>query len=249
MKPITKGWVKIIFNICIIGLMVYSIIFVITTVKANKQYKAKIAVLDADIRKEEGKVKAKEDQVLELKEGREKDKAAAAEKIRKMEENQKRELSKIKIERDEWKEKVKELPASEVVVETRIILIQRAKENVTIEIWERPGGILFSLDTAKTNLAVLGDFSLVEEERDRWKDDYFKAMSVIEDKDNTLALDEEIFIGLDDINFNLEGIIKKKDEKFSLSEKRFKARWWKGFKQGVPIGGGVVLLIWLILGK
>lgn len=215
----------------------------------SKQYKEKIAVLDTDIQQ----LRA-ENHVIggindDLRMARAEDKAAADQKIAEMKENQKKELARIGKERDEERVRVENLPAPEVVVETKIILIQRARENVVIELWERPGGILFSLDTAKTNLAILVDFSFVEKKRDQWKADYFKAMEAIKKKNEIIATDEEIFIGLDDINFNLEGIIEKKDEEFNLSEKRNVQMYWKGVKTGGLVLGIIGFIGGFVLGK
>lgn len=245
MKFLRKNWLKIIIVIA----AAWPLISYLDGRLSEKQHKAKIKTLDIDVqrlRAENNVIGSIND---DLRTARAEEKAAADEKIAEMKENQKKELARIDREREEERTRVENLPPSEVIVETKIILLQRARENVAIELWERPEGILFSLDTAKTNLAVLVDFSFVEKKRDQWKDDYDEAMSIIDDKDHTLALDEEIFIGLDDINFNLEGIIEKKDEKFSLSEKRNRAMYWKGIKQGAPIGGGIVLLLWLVFGK
>ncbi len=248
MKWLARNLLNILAVLCTMLLLVI-ILNVIKSIKDEKQYKRDIENLEIDVKRLRTANKSIGDIVKDLRTTRAEENAAANEKIAEMEENQKKELARIDKEHDEERARVENLPASEVVVETKVILIQKAKENVAIEIWERPGGILFSLDTAKTNLAALNDFSFVEKKRDQWKEDYFKAMDVIKDKDHTLALDEEIFIGLDDINFNLEGIIEKKDEKFDLSEKCNVQMYRKGIKHGAPIGGGIVLLLWLVFGR
>ena len=237
MKWLKKNWGWILVTI----IMIWGFFSVLDMAKNNKQYKEEIENLDIDIQRLESVNEIKEGIIADLRIVRTEENAAADKKIAEMKENQKRELARIGSERDEWKAKVKDMPPSVVVVEIRAIL-------KTDEVWERPDGILFSLVAAKDCLAILGDFSLVEE-RDRWKDDYFKAMDVIKEKDNIIAIDEFIFDYFDDICFTKDGIIGKEREKFRLSEKRNRQSWWRGIKAGAPIGGAVVALFWLILGR
>ncbi len=245
MKWLAKNWIKISI---VIGIILIAI-GVIGLMKDNERYKRDIENLDIDIQRLEVVNDVKEGIIVDLRTKRAEDKVAAGKEIADIKENQKRELARIGREREEERVRVENLPASEVVVETKIILIQRAKENVAIEIWERPEGILFSLDTAKTNLAILVDFSLVEEERDQWKDDYNKAMDVIKKKDKIIAGDDFIFFCFEAVTFNLKEISKKKDEKFNKSEKRNVQSWWRGAKTGGLIFGIIGFIGGFVLGR
>lgn len=238
MKFLRKNWLKII----LIAVIVWTACFVYLDSKiAEKQYKENIENLDIDVQRLRSVNKSIRSVNDALRKARAKEKAAADKKIAELEENQKRELVRIGTERDEWKAKVKDMPPSVIVVEIRTIL-------KTDEIWERPDGILFSLVAAKDCLAILGDFSIAEE-RDQWREDYFKVMGVIKDKDNIIAISDEIIIGIDDINFNLEKIIEKKDEKFKLSEGRNRQMYWKGARTGGIAGGILGFVLGLILNK
>lgn len=240
MKWLKKNWLKILVVLWIIGGAI-TIIFCLDVLIANKQYKENQKNLKSDILQLERKNKVGEIVIKDLLTARAKDKVDSDKAIVDLKSNQKRELARIGTERDEWRAKVKEMPPSVVVTEIRTVL-------KTDEVWERPNGILFSLVAARDCLAMLGDFSLVEE-RDQWRDDYFEAMGVIGKKDEIIAGDEILFKSLRAVNFNLKKIGKKKDEKFSLSEKRNVQMYWKGIKHGAPFGGGIVLLIWLVFGK
>jgi len=241
MEWLKRNWLWILIIIATWG-VISGVISVNALIKDNRQYKADIESLNNNIKREEQKVEAKEDKIAELRASREHDKTLAGERVRKMEENQKRELAKISAERDEWMAKVKVMPPSELVLEIKVIL-------KTDEIWGRPDGVLFSLTAAKDCLAILGDFSIAEDERDQWKADYFKAMDVIKDKDGIIAGDELIFTCFDAIIFTKDKIIGKERERFRLSERRNVASYWRGIKQGAPVGGGIVLLLWLVFGK
>ena len=232
-----KNWL----NVTLIIVVALFIISYLDLGLANKQYKAKIATLDIDIQHLRANNKTIRGINNDLRIVRAEDKAAAEKKIADMEENQKRELARIGTERDKWKAKVKVMPPSELMLEIKVVL-------KTDEVWERPDGILFSLVAAKDCLAILGDFSIAEE-RDRWKDDYFKAMESIKEKDNIIATDEFIFHNFDAICFTKDEIIDKEREQFALSEKRNVASYIKGLKHGAPIGGAVIALLWLVLGR
>ena len=237
MKWLAKNWLKIIIVIGI-GLIV---IHYFDVRILNKLYKKKIEILDVGIKKKERKIEAIEGINSDLMDERKKAKAASDKKIRKMKDNQKKALARISAESDKWKARVKEMPASTVVIKIRTIL-------KTDEVWERPDGILFSLVAARDCLAVLGDFSLVKE-RDQWKDDYHKAMDRIKEKDDIIATDEFIFYNFDAICFTKDGIIEREREKFSLSENQNKASWWRGVKQGGLVLGIIGFIGGLVLGK
>lgn len=145
-------------------------------------------------------------------------------------------------ERNEWRDMVRNMPASVVVIETRQAL-------QTEEIWEREDGVFFSLSAARTNLNVLGQFTLLEEERKTLVEAY--ELSRIEN-----ANLQRIIIGERAINANLKEqrandqlIIGNWRDKFDLSEGMRKRARAKGRKEGGVVGFLIGLLGGLFLGK
>lgn len=237
MKFLKENWLKIIIVLVIAWLI---IAYLDGKIK-DKQYRKNIEDKNIEIAKGEKKVKVIMGMNDDLRDERKKAKAASDKKIAKMKENQRKELARIGLELDGWKARVKEMPASTVVIKIRTIL-------KTDEVWERPDGILFSLIAARECLAVLGDFSLVKE-RDQWKADYNEAMSIIKEKDDIIATDEFIFYNFDAICFTKDGIIEKEREKFSLSEGRNRASWWRGVKSGGLVLGIIGFIGGFVLGR
>lgn len=244
MKWLKKNWLKILIAIVVIWAVtsgISGVVDIVNLIKDNKQYKENIGIKDEEISKLKNSNRISENIIKDLMSSRENEKDAVREEIKKMEKNQKKELARIGKERDEWKKKVKDLPASVVVIKIRKILN-------TDEIWERPDGILFSLEASKDCLAILGDFSLVEK-RDRWKADYFTAMEKVSDLNKLLTVDEEIFYYFNDISLTKDEIDGLRIDKFNLSNSQKRKNYWKGLKLGVPVGAILGLLIGLALGK
>lgn len=237
MKWLKKNWLKIIIIISIAWL----IISYLDGRLSEKQYKQDIENLDYEISRKERANEVKDEIIAGLEGEIERKEVVIAEKDKARAEGE-RENARIALDRDKWKAKVKDLPASIVVVETRVIL-------ETDEVWERPEGILFSLSAAKTNLAILGDFSLVEEDRDKWRDNYGIAVSEIADLKGVIVDVKNVSLTKDGKILDLNGIITDWTGKFNRSEKRNVQSWWRGAKLGAPIGGGIVLLLWLVFGK
>jgi len=153
------------------------------------------------------------------------------------------EIGAIREERDSWKDKVEEMAPSEVVVETRRVLN-------CANIFERPDGVLFTLDCARINLRALrtGEFSL--------------AMPDIKKLEEKVTLQDANMLDLNKKIVGLEGIIVEKDsqivgergiskdweEKFDLSEKRGKKARAKGRKEGAVVAT-IVIIVVFFLGK
>ncbi len=236
-----KYGLKILFIILAIWCILFGISSVVGLINNNKQYEARIESLDKVISQKESFIKA-EQEIIKGLEGEIKRIEVVVEEKDKARAKGEKENARIKRDRDKWKEKVENLPASVVVIETRIIL-------ETKEVWEKPDGILFSLTAAKDNLAILGDFSLVEEDRDKWKDNYNIAKSEIGNLKVIIVKERKAKVAKDRQIFSLKGINVKWEEKFNLSESQKRKRWWKGIKTGVIAGSLVGLLFGFVLGK
>ncbi len=142
----------------------------------------------------------------------------------------------------EWRDKVKNMPASIIVIETRQAL-------QTEEVWEREDGVLFSLSAARTNLNVLGQFSLLEEERKTLTEAY--ELSRIENAKlrQIIKFERTISANLTEQRANDQLIIGNWRDKFDLSEDQRKRARGKGRKEGGILGFIIGLAAGFFLGK
>lgn len=239
-KWFANNWFKILITIWMIGGAI-TIIFCLDAWIGNKQYKKDIEKLERDIAQIEHRNDVIKEENSALKDERERDKAIiAADKI-KMKKDEEM-IAEIQGEMSVLEERTRKLPLSTVVIETRIALNTRE-----IEAYQE--GVLFSLTAARTNLAILQGFSLLEDDRDKLQVNYDRAKGALEKAEKVIAIDEEMFYNFDDITFNLEDIIEKKDEKFDESEKRNVQSYWKGIRLGAPAGILFGLILGFVLGK
>jgi len=153
--------------------------------------------------------------------------------------------SKLRIEELEKEEAevgaiVAELPPSQLVEDTRMIL-----ECAEIELTE--DGVLFSVACAQSNLVKLKRFSLVENK-------YDEAIFALSKSEEALHFQERVAWNLygvawklGDQILNLKVIGKRKDKKFELSEKQRRKSWWNGLKIGLVIGGGLTITFVIIM--
>lgn len=153
-----------------------------------------------------------------------------------------RRIREIMGERNEWRDRVRNMPATVVVIETRQAL-------QTEEIWEREDGVLFSLSAARTNLNVLGQFTLLEEERKTLVEAY--ELSRIENVNlqKIIIAERVISANLTEQRANDQLIIGNWRDKFDLSEGMRKKARTKGRKEGTALGGLFVTILWIVLGK
>ncbi len=237
MKWLKNNW----FGIIIIISVALLILAVWGGRLEEKQYKKKIEMKNENIRKLENSNRA-DQQIIKGLEGEIKRIEVVVEEKDKARAKNEKDIVRIKRDRDKWKEKVNSLPASVVVIETRIIL-------ETYEIWEKPDGILFSLTAAKDNLAILGDFSLVEEDRDKWKDNYNIAKSEIGDLKGIVVKKDGIITKKDGQLSKKDGIIEEWKGKFNLSNSQKRKSYWKGAKAGGIVVGIISFLFGLAIGK
>lgn len=231
-----KNWLRILIGVLII-FFCYSLIDLVIS---NKEYKKRIKEKDENIAQLKRDIDESEKRVDFFIEDARKWYLAAAEKEEKMKEKD-QEIKKINDERKKLKEKIKQMPASTVVVRTTEILDCR-------EILEQQQGILFSLFCARKNLTYLEDFSLVKKEKNKLNDNYSLAKGEISDLKNVL-LDKDGIIQEKDSQLASKGeIIENWRDKFSISEKRNKKSWWKGLRTGGVIGGIVGGILGFLLG-
>jgi chromosome segregation ATPase len=232
-----ENWVKVLIGI-LIAFFCYSLVDLLIS---NREYKKRIKERDESIAQLRRDIDESEKRIDFYVEDARKWYLAATEKEERIKEKED-EIRKIAEERKELQEKIKQMPASTIVVRTSEILDCK-------EILEQQQGVLFSLSCARKNLSYLEDFSLVKKEKAELEDSYGLAKGEISDLKNAL-LSKDGIIQEKDTQLVDEGkIIEDWKAKFDLSEKRNKKSWMKGLKTGGIIGGILGLLTGLLLGR
>jgi hypothetical protein len=140
------------------------------------------------------------------------------------------------------KKKIKEMPAPQVVIRT-IEIIQ------CDDVVQQDQGIIFSLDCAKNNLAVLEDVFYFKKEALDWAGQFFTSQAEVSDLKNVIIGKDGAYAERGVQLTDAYGIIDEWEGKFNLSEKRGKRSWKKGFKLGGTIGGILGFLAGFVLGK
>jgi len=145
-------------------------------------------------------------------------------------------------EKRELKKQIREMPITQVVIRTIEII------NCP-DVIQQEQGIVFTLDCAKDNLVVLENVFYFKKEALDWADQFFTSQNeVVNLKDALREFDKaykERGVQLTDAY----AISVEWEDKFNLSEKRGKAKWWKGLKTGGIVGGILGLLAGFVLGK
>jgi len=133
-----------------------------------------------------------------------------------------------------------ELPPSQLVEDIRIIL-----ECAEVELTE--DGILFSEVCARSILARLKKFSLVENK-------YNEAVLALSKSEEALHFQERVSWNLygvawklGDQILNLKVIGKKKDQKYELAEKQRRKSWFNGVFIGFTIGAGITVMFVIVI--
>lgn len=156
-------------------------------------------------------------------------------------EKHKANVVKIEKEKQELKDRIAALPPTQVVVHTVEILQVGLKE-----IMLQPQGILFSLFAGKKNLTFLEEFTLIKKQYS----EITMALSKSEKSGKKLSkANTEMKVAIVEKDSQLLGWERAEVEwfnKFSLSEKRGKSKWWRGVKTGSIVGAGIVILIKLV---
>jgi len=145
-------------------------------------------------------------------------------------------------EKRELKKIIREMPITQVVVRTIEII------NCP-DVVQQQQGIVFTLECSKKNLTVLeASFSLKKKVVD-WTEKFNTSQAEVSDLKNVITGKDGV---IKEVRGQLVGeyeIIKEWTDKFNLSEKRGKAKWWKGLKTGGIIGGILGFLGGFVLAK
>ena len=231
-----RNWLKILIGFGILVLIYSGLDSIVTRITYKKQIKEKdlnISELSQEIRESE----KREDSWMK---SSQKNYALAIEKEKKLRQKD-REIMKKIAEKRELKKKIREMPATQVVVRT-IEIIQCA------EVQQQAQGIVFSLSCAKENLTVLeGSFSL-KREVDDWKGQYTTCLGEVSDLKNVIVAKDGVIAERGVQLGKKDGAIKEWEGKFILSENRGKRSWWKGIKTGGTVGGIAGFLLGFFLG-
>jgi len=213
----------------------------IEAVIAKYQFKKSIKEKDASISELWGKIGESKKREAKWKASSEKNWDLAMEKesfLRKKDKEMRVKLA----EKRALKKKIREMPATQVIVRTIEII------NCP-DVVQQQQGIVFTLDCSKKNLTILeASFSLKVDVAD-WTEKFNTSQGEVLDLKNVItSKDGEI----KEVKGQLVGedkIITEWTDKFNLSEKRGKRSYWKGLKTGGIVGGILGLLAGFFLGK
>lgn len=232
-----QNWGKVIVGFVIVFLLYGGIDGLVS----KFQYKKKQKKLDTEIIELQQGIKASKGREEAWEKSSNENYALAMEKEVKL--RRKDQEMRVKIaEKRALKKKIKAMPATQVVVRT-IEIIQ------CDDVAEQTQGIVFTLDCSKKNLTVLeASFSLKRDVAD-WMEKFNTSQAEVSDLKNVITAKDGV---IKEVRGQLVGedkITEKWTNKFNLSEKRGKTKWWKGFKTGSTIGGIAGGIIGFLLGK
>jgi len=233
-KFIKRHWLLIVVGLVILFLTIGGIDGLIARhnyKKSIKEKDAKIAELWAKIgdskkREDKWKASSEENWMLAM------EKEA---KIRKKDAEMRVKLA----EKRELKKKIREMPATQVIVRTIEII------NCP-DIVQQEQGIVFTLDCAKSNLVVLENVFYFKKEALDWADQFFTSQAEVADLKNVIIAKDGAYAERGVQLADAYEISGEWEDKFNLSEKRGKRNWWKGLKTGTIIGGiagGIIVFI------
>ena len=232
-----KHWVKIFigFGILIFLFFLYGgILGLIARHDFNKKIKEK----DIEIGELKQDIQASEKREERLIESGQKSHELALEqeaKIRKKDAEMRVKLA----EKRALKKKIREMPITQVIVRTIEII------NCP-DIVQQTQGIVFTLDCAKDNLAVLENVFYFKKEALDWADQFFTSQAEVVNLKDAIKEFAGAYKERGKQLGKKDGMIAKWEGKFNLSEKRGKRSWWKGFKKGatiVGIAGGIIIFV------
>jgi len=137
------------------------------------------------------------------------------------------------------KKKIREMPATQVIIRTIEII------NCP-DVVQQTQGILFSLNCSKNNLTVLeASFSLKKEVID-WTEKFNTSQGVVANLKNVIIAKDGAYAERGEQLTDAYKISGEWEGKFNLSEKKGKRSYWKGLKKGGIIGGiagGIIIFI------
>ena len=231
-----KYWLKTLVSIIVV-ILTSMLSSLVTKNIYNKQIKA----LDANISEAWKKIGDSKIREEKWKASSAKNWDLAMEKEAKLRKKDKEMRVKI-AEKRALKKKIKEMPASIVVVQTIAIL-------ECDEIKEQEQGIVFSLICAKKNLTTLVDSFSLKYEVDDWTEKFNISQGEVADLKNVVIDVNKAYDGRGEQLGEAYGIIDDWEGKFNLSENRGKSNWWRGVKIGAAVGGVIAFFAGFFLAK
>lgn len=231
------NWLKTVGGIIILVILCGGVNGLISKIAYKKQIKTldtEISELQQGIKDSKGREEAWEKSSSE-------NYALAMEKEVKL--RRKDQEMRVKIaEKRELKKKIKEMPVTQVIVRTIEII------NCS-DVVQQEQGIVFTLDCAKKNLAILENVFYFKKEALDWADQFFTSQAEVADLKNVIITKDGAYAERGTQLTDAYGIIDNWEGKFDLSEKRGKQSWKKGFKLGSTIGGIAGFLLGFVLGR
>lgn len=235
---IKRHWILLAAGLVIVFLAYGGIAGLIATHNYKKSIKEKDVAIselwqtigDSKVREEKWKKSSEENWALAM---------TKEAKIRKKDAEMRVKLA----EKRELKKKIREMPATQVVVRTIEII-------ACPDVVQQEQGIVFTLDCAKMNLTSLENSIYFQKEALDWADQFFTSQAEVVNLKDAIKDFDEAYKERGTQLGKKDGVIKEWEGKFNLSEKRGKVKWWKGLKTGGLIGGiGGFLLGFLLGGK
>ena len=234
---IKRHWILLVVCLAIVFLAYGGIDGLI----AKHQYKKSIKDKDTKISELWGKIGASKKREAKWEKSSGENWDLAMEKEAKLRRKDKEMMVKIH-EKRALQKKIREMPLTQVIVRTIEII------NCP-DVVQQEQGIVFTLECSKKNLTILeASFSLVRDVAD-WTEKFNISQGVVSDLKNVIIDKDGV---IKEVRGQLVGedkIITEWTGKFNLSEKRGKAKWWKGLKTGGIIGGILGLLGGFVLAK
>ena len=236
-KFLKKNW--LILSICaVLAVFIY---LKIDSAIATHAYKKSIKEKDIKIGELKQDIQASEKREEQLIKSGQESYALAMEKeakIRKKDAEMRVKLA----EKRELKKIIREMPITQVVVRTIEII------NCP-DVVQQEQGVVFTLDCAKDNLVVLENVFYFKKEALDWADQFFTSQAEVSDLKNVIIAKDGAYAERGVQLSKAYAINDEWEGKFNLSEKRGKAKWWKGLKTGGLIGGILGLLGGFFLAK
>ncbi len=236
-KFLKQNWGKIIVGLVIAFLLYGGIEGIVSKI----QYKKSIKEKDVEIADLWGKIgdSKKREEKWEL--SSEANWTLAMDKEAKL--RRKDREMRVKIaEKRALKKQIREMPATQVIVRTIEII------NCP-DVVQQTQGIVFTLDCAKDNLAVLENVFYFKKEALDWADQFFTSQAEVDNLKDALKDFDKAYkergVQLTDA-YKISG---EWEGKFNLSEAHGKRSWRKGFKLGGIIGGILGFLGGFVLAK
>lgn len=235
-KWLKKYWLNTLISLVVVLLTSY-----LSSLVTKNIYNKQIKALDANISEAWEKIGDSKEREEKWKASSEKNWDLAMEKEARLRKKDKEMRVKI-AEKRALKKKIREMPASEIVVQTIAIL-------ECDEIIEQQQGIVFSLNCAKKNLTTLVDSFSLKYQIEDWTEKFNTSQGEVADLKNVIIDKDGV---IEEVRSQVVGeatIIENWTTKFNLSENRGKSNWWRGVKTGAAVGGVIAFFAGFFLAK